>query len=768
MIMLKHLLRTGIVGVIAVAVIGSVVAASQSTTGAMRPAAQPPAKSYTPPQIEPLVPETGRTPVKPTVGDNTVLKQLPAGTGIQTVPAGVARPVRTNSWWSAGALDAWPAPVFPLPFKGIFNADGLTLFQVGRKVHERAVMHTAEDPLRITDGGQATGASAIIAGDWDVTFRVRAGGKTAFDATMTQGSPFVFIRPGGGTLTAVLPGGAVPTVFDCKNECGSAVHIRAPTSTYMLVSPTRNAFTIKGGIVTARVESGRALVTVVAIAPESDPVAYLAPALRPFTGTQASYSLTSSQVHTTFRFPQPTIMGLLPHQFISLAAAPKDTPSSGILGSPGTLIGTFHSLRGPIRLYRGNGFSTAVPRPSILPSLPPLQNVVSGQALRETLRREITGNVPPSGDAYWIGKGILRTAQLAELADLVGDAQLRAQALQQARYSLGGFCAGAPGSPLSFAWDPVAGGIVALPAGYGSEHYNDHHFHYGYYTHAAAIIARMDPDFLKKYGDCFRLLARDIASTDRKDPSFPYMRYFDPYGGHSWANGLTSFGDGTNQESVSEAMHAWYALALYGRTSGNAKLEDLGTWMFAQESQAARVYWLNAVPAADALPEEFAYPIISILWSGKADYATFFDGSDGAVRGIQFFPVTTALLPIVDRQIVKGVVAPAAQAAPPTIWKSGLSLVQSLTDPTVSIPADMPIEPGYSRAYVDYWLQTTKALGEPVSATGTCAGYVFKNGNKHLAAIYRFPHDPPQCAFYIGIRSIALPKLQVGWNLRSL
>lgn len=60
------------------------------------------------------------------------------------------------------------------------------------------------------------------------------------------------------------------------------------------------------------------------------------------------------------------------------------------------------------------------------------------------------------------------------------------------------------------------------------------------------------------------LLIRDIASTDRSDPLFPYLRCFDKYAGHSWASAEANFADGNNQESSSESLNAWYGLILWG------------------------------------------------------------------------------------------------------------------------------------------------------------------------------------------------------------
>ena len=72
---------------------------------------------------------------------------------------------------------------------------------------------------------------------------------------------------------------------------------------------------------------------------------------------------------------------------------------------------------------------------------------------------------------------------------------------------------------------------------------NDHHFHYGYFIRAAAEIARHDPAWASDahWGGMVSLLVRDIASPDRDDPMFPFLRNFDPYAGHSWASGHAKF-----------------------------------------------------------------------------------------------------------------------------------------------------------------------------------------------------------------------------------
>src|SRR5688572_31565583 len=70
------------------------------------------------------------------------------------------------------------------------------------------------------------------------------------------------------------------------------------------------------------------------------------------------------------------------------------------------------------------------------------------------------------------------------------------------------------------------------------------------------------------------LFRSDIASPDRQDKLFPFLRNFDPYAGHSWASGHARFGDGNNNESSSEAMNAWYGMILFGQDRKSTRLNS--------------------------------------------------------------------------------------------------------------------------------------------------------------------------------------------------
>jgi endo-1,3(4)-beta-glucanase len=102
---------------------------------------------------------------------------------------------------------------------------------------------------------------------------------------------------------------------------------------------------------------------------------------------------------------------------------------------------------------------------------------------------------------------------------------------------------------------------------FGNGYYNDHHFHYGYHIYAAAALTHFDRDWGRRHFDDVLLLIRDFANPSDDDVYFPRFRHKDWYQGSSWASGITMpmFGNIVNQESTSEAIAAYEAVALYGR-----------------------------------------------------------------------------------------------------------------------------------------------------------------------------------------------------------
>ena len=84
--------------------------------------------------------------------------------------------------------------------------------------------------------------------------------------------------------------------------------------------------------------------------------------------------------------------------------------------------------------------------------------------------------------------------------------------------------------------------LIGYPAGHGQDlNINDHHFHWGYFIHAAAFMEQFEPGWAAQWGPMVDLLIRDAASPNRNDNLFPFLRNFSPYAGHCWANGFATF-----------------------------------------------------------------------------------------------------------------------------------------------------------------------------------------------------------------------------------
>ena len=78
-----------------------------------------------------------------------------------------------------------------------------------------------------------------------------------------------------------------------------------------------------------------------------------------------------------------------------------------------------------------------------------------------------------------------------------------------------------------------------------------------------------EPAFYTENKDEILDLLRDYANPSSEDPYFTVTRCKDWYLGHSWAMGLFEAGDNRNQESTSEAINAYYAVALLGLATGD-------------------------------------------------------------------------------------------------------------------------------------------------------------------------------------------------------
>ena len=195
-------------------------------------------------------------------------------------------------------------------------------------------------------------------------------------------------------------------------------------------------------------------------------------------------------------------------------------------------------------------------------------------------------------------------------------------------------------------------------------YYNDHHYHYGYHVYAAAVAAKLDPEWGRKHFDEVLLYIRDFANPLEDDEYFPQYRQKDWFLGSSWASGIVSAENsphGRNEESSSEAISAYEGVTLFGAAMVDAfneeehvnkkKLEtaklirDSGQLLTATEISATNRYWhvWSSDTHNNTYPKEYAQPVVGMLYDTMASFQTWY------VKNCSSVASPTLLLPIILR-----------------------------------------------------------------------------------------------------------------------
>ncbi|CAK7201452.1 endo-1,3-beta glucanase [Sporothrix eucalyptigena] len=269
--------------------------------------------------------------------------------------------------------------------------------------------------------------------------------------------------------------------------------------------------------------------------------------------------------------------------------------------------------------------------------------------ISQVARQELTQDMDAQSDlesAYFAGKALAKFALIVLCAaDLLGDKEAAADGLRRLKASFARFAENRQKHP--WVYESTWGGLVSTAAyttndpmaDFGNSYYNDHHFHYGYYVYAGAILAHLDSSWLHANAPFVDLLVRDYANPSSQDAQFPVFRSFDWYHGHSWASGVFPSMDGKNQESSSEDAMALYAIKLWGQVKGDAAMEARGNLMLSVLARSLQTYYYYS-PGQTELPAQFAgNQVGGIMFENKIDHTTFFGGDPELIHGIHMLPL---------------------------------------------------------------------------------------------------------------------------------
>ncbi|KAE8838057.1 hypothetical protein PTNB73_03935 [Pyrenophora teres f. teres] len=249
---------------------------------------------------------------------------------------------------------------------------------------------------------------------------------------------------------------------------------------------------------------------------------------------------------------------------------------------------------------------------------------------------------------YYSGKGLAKFATIIyTLNTITKNSQYAAAGLDRLKDAFNVFVNNTQPEPLVY--DQVWKGIVSgasykapIDTGldFGNTLYNDHHFHYGYFVYAAAIIGHLDPTWLNQGINkaWVNALVRDFANPVTDD-YFPFQRSFDWYHGHSWAKGLFESGDGKDQESTSEDTFATFGMKMWGRSIQDANMEARGNIQLAVQARSIHHYFLMENDNKNQ-PAGFIHnKATGILFENKIDHTTYFGSNAEYIEGIHMIPL---------------------------------------------------------------------------------------------------------------------------------
>ncbi|OWB56188.1 hypothetical protein B5S28_g2079 [[Candida] boidinii] len=353
-----------------------------------------------------------------------------------------------------------------------------------------------------------------------------------------------------------------------------------------------------------------------------------------------------------------TIVFALPHHVSSMVSATSKTATGISLDS---------STKGKMYAFLTNSILLEETIDTNVQFLPYSADFISGSAsgisytseqlklIAQVANDELSVNIKDTVNSmtstYYGGKVLDKYSYiLLTVCDVLKDDDVTKSTLQQMKDAFATFTSNEQYYPLIY--DTRYGGVtssaykISPDEDFGSGYYNDHHFHYGYFVHAAAVVGYVDA----KYGgtwaednkDWVNSLIRDVANPSEEDEYFPVSRNFDWFNGHSWAAGLFVGYDGRNQESSSEDYNFAYGMKLWGKVIGDSSMEYRSDLMLAIMKRSMNMYYLYSDDNTVEPSQIISNKVAGILFDNKIDYTTYFGTNTEYIHGIHMLPITAA------------------------------------------------------------------------------------------------------------------------------
>jgi len=500
---------------------------------------------------------------------------------------------------------------------------------------------------RYTDVFSPIQATVTDWSDWAVAWTQPDAQGRSMETTLARGVPFVWtvnhnLNPRikvGVSTNLYDAAGAVISRTNGSTFAATMLAFEAQNRWWGIYAPSNTAFRTDGDYLEAQLSGASNYLVYATLPSRTNLAAFAEYAYARVTGTEFSWSheRAAGDIVTSWRLTTSplqgdgtnTLQGWLPHAW---RTTQRDF---------GFLPWTYLTPRGLVKVAAGTQFEIRFPFRGIVPVLPaPTPSGLTNDFDLARMTRYVTNfarsHPTQIGDSYGAGKEFAIAAQHMTFARQLGLTNTVTQLRTNLVKLLTNWFTYTPGERnYYFARYDNWRALIGFPPGYGSEAFNDNHFHYGYFTLASGLVALEDTNFLASFGAMARLVAKEYANWDRSDTDFPFLRTFDAWEGHSWAGGFGASG-GNNQESSSEAMNSWVGLFMLGTALKDDTMVSAGAMGYAIESAAVNEYWQDW--KHENFPAGYGKNSAGIVWSGNVSYATYFSGDPAWIYGIQWVP----------------------------------------------------------------------------------------------------------------------------------
>ncbi len=527
-------------------------------------------------------------------------------------------PIASNQWYSNVYAQFPTQPLYaePAAFELSPAGLGVSLPDVHKAANSIFAPYITDLQVGFADPLQKPAIQQI--GDWSIQLAMQTAQHESMQFTLAHGAPFTVIHV-NGTTSQLTCGASCQLFIDNSallapgsSASGQVFSLVVRGHTYLLSIDGRLQVSFSGRTLLLH---GAKRIYLAALPARTAYALFRENAATEILGTTAAPASRGNTLETTYIFassgPAP-LVALYPHQWKYLAR-------------PLTRLGSYATIRGTLILVQARAFTTALPLDIPSPNFSALRPAPAD--LEQQLQSDIQSFIahgPPGSKDYYLGVWFGRGSDLLKLAQALGKTQEEEKLLAYMEPLFARCMA-------YFHYDASKTSVIANAPEFGNENLNDHHFHYGYFIRSAAVLAAADPSFLARVRAPIDEMVADIGNAQRSDSQFPYLRNFDVYEGHSWADGFAKFADGNDQESTSEAIQAWYSLYLWSLVTHNLQLRAVALYLYTTEIASVKEYWFGENGLYTA---PYQHAIASIVWGGKVDFATWFSHRPGAIYGI--------------------------------------------------------------------------------------------------------------------------------------